>query len=130
MASIFCQNCGAKANYTLQRPKFCQSCGTQFGNVSTATVNSVADVEVEEEFTEDIPNISKLEYSVDIQNSKTTLGDLFNNPLDPADLDTQKTPAKKSRRKHKKISREDFTAQSTAECAPRQGPINTEDAAG
>ena len=30
MASIFCPDCGAKAAYTLNKPKFCQSCGEKF----------------------------------------------------------------------------------------------------
>ena len=30
MASIFCPECGAKAAYTLNKPKFCQTCGEKF----------------------------------------------------------------------------------------------------
>ena len=57
MASIFCPDCGAKATYTLNKPKFCQSCGIQFGKVSTA---STATHEPETQEEENIPSLDKL----------------------------------------------------------------------
>ena len=74
---------------------------------------------------DDIPALSKLEYSIEIESSKTTLGDLFHNPLNPEEIDTQGTPTK-GRRKSK-AEREKVVAQSMAECAPRQAPQITED---
>ena len=50
MASIFCPECGAKAAYTLNKPKFCQTCGQKFGDVSASASTST---ENEEELTEE-----------------------------------------------------------------------------
>lgn len=124
MASIFCPDCGAKATFTLNKPKFCESCGARFGTVSTAKVATHQE-EVEE--VDDIPALSKLEYSIEVESSKTTLGDLFHNPLNPEEIDSKTNPTK-GRRKSK-ADREKIVAQSMAECAPRQTPQITEDGA-
>jgi hypothetical protein len=124
MASIFCPDCGAKATFTLSKPKFCESCGTRFGTVSS-TATAAHQEEVEE--VDDIPALSKLEYSIEVESSKTTLGDLFHNPLNPAEIDSNTTPSK-GRRKSK-ADREKIVAQSMAECASRQKPQVTEDGA-
>jgi len=42
MASLFCTECGSKNLYTLNKPKFCQSCGEQIGGVmAKAKFNAV-----------------------------------------------------------------------------------------
>jgi hypothetical protein len=124
MASIFCPDCGAKALYTLNKPKFCQTCGAKFRAVSNATITTG-----EEETVEEVPTIDKLDYSIEIDSSTTTLGDLFKNPLNPDELDV--TSGSKGRpKKHKKQTKEKFLAQSMAECASsRQQPAITEDGA-
>jgi len=110
MASIFCPDCGAKAAYTLNKPKFCQSCGEKFkGMVADASEESA------EETSEQVVNLGKLDYSIDMEKSKTTLGDLLNNPLNPAEI-TPSDPVNPS----KTLTKEEFLAQSMAECAPRQ----------
>ena len=111
MASIFCPDCGAKATYTLDKPKFCQSCGEKFkGTVIDASAEST------EETSEQLGVLGKLDYTIEMENSKTTLGDLLNNPLNPADI----TPADPAPPTAKPLSKEEFRAQSMAECAPRQ----------
>ena len=110
MASIFCPDCGAKATYTLSKPKFCQSCGEKF----TGTVTD-ASAENAEENSERGIGLGKLDYSIDMENKKTTLGELLNNPMNPTDI-TPRDPAAPS----KTLTKEEFLAESMAECAPRQ----------
>jgi hypothetical protein len=126
MASIFCPDCGAKAAYTLNKPKFCQSCGIQFGKVSTA---STATHEPETQEEENIPSLDKLEYSIDLEDGHTTLGDLFNNPIDPGQIDTSSVGSPQEGRKRKKQSKTDFLAKSMAECASSRKPHATKDGA-
>ncbi len=123
MATIFCPECGAKTVYTLNKPKFCQACGIQVGDVSTATADTY-------ETKEEVPSLEGLEYSIDMEDGKTTLGDLFQSPLDPASL-IQETPSKRGRpKKHIPETKESFLARSMAECASsRQQPAITEDGA-
>ena len=126
MASIFCPDCGAKATYTLNKPKFCQSCGIQFGKVSTAST-ATNEPEMQEE--ENIPSLDKLEYSIDLEDGHTTLGDLFNNPMDPGQIDTSSVGSPQKGIKRKKRSKKDFLAKSMAECASSRKPHTTEDGA-
>ena len=123
MATIFCPECGAKTVYTLNKPKFCQACGIQVGDVSTATADTY-------ETKEEVPSLEGLEYSIDMEDGKTTLGDLFQSPLDPASL-IQETPSKRGRpKKQTPETKESFLARSMAECASsRQQPAITEDGA-
>ena len=126
MASIFCPDCGAKATYTLNKPKFCQSCGIQFGKVSTAA--TITD-ELETQEEGDVPSLDKLEYSVDLETSNTTLGDLFNSPLDPGQIDKSSASSPEKGRKINKQNKKDFLAKSMAECASSRQSHITEDGA-
>ena len=110
MASIFCPDCGAKATYTLDKPKFCQSCGEKF----TGTVTDASTENAEENSGRGI-GLGKLDYSIEMENQKTTLGELLNNPMNPADITPQDSVAPS-----KTLTKEEFLAQSMAECAPRQ----------
>ena len=124
MASIFCPDCGAKATYTLNKPKFCQSCGIQFGKVSTAS--TVTD-ELKTQEEEDIPSLDKIEYSVDLEDGNTTLGDLLNNPMDPGQIDTSGATTLQKGKKRKRQSKKDFLVKSMAECASSRQPHTTKD---
>ena len=42
MASIFCPQCGAKNNYSLKKPNFCQSCGETFSAFGLTSDSSAA----------------------------------------------------------------------------------------
>jgi hypothetical protein len=118
MASIFCPECGAKAAYTLNKPKFCQTCGKKF------EVGSIVASEVhEEEGLEGIPAINELDYSIEMERGKTTLGSLFESPMAPSSVG--KTPA--SIKGHKTQTKKELLSQSLAECASRQQPAITED---
>jgi|TARA_R110000751_G_scaffold47792_3_gene106870 hypothetical protein len=122
MASIFCPECGGKNSYTLKRPNFCQSCGETFAafGMSRASVSEPSlKVTAEEDEETPIPNLSKLEYDIDMSASATkiTLEDLVNNPLNPKDI-TYKTTANAAR---KRMTQEEFLKVSQAECATSQG---------
>ena len=118
MASIFCPECGAKAAYTLNKPKYCQTCGQKFGAVSAS-----ASADNEEEPTEEVPSMSHLDYAIEMEGDKVTLGDLFNSPLNPNEAQQSPTRIKG----YKKQTKEEFLSQSMAECATRQQPKVTED---
>ena len=118
MASIFCPECGAKAAYTLNKPKFCQTCGEKF------EVGSLVASEVhEEEGLEDIPALNKLDYSIEMERGETTLGSLLENPIAPSSA-SKVSPSIKG---YKTQTKEEFLSQSLAECAPRQRPAISED---
>lgn len=122
MTSIFCPECGAKNSYTLKRPNFCQSCGETFAafGMSRASASKPSlKVTAKEDEETPIPNLSKLEYEIDMSASATkiTLEDLVNNPLNPKDI-TYKTTANAA---HKKMTQEEFLKVSQAECATSQG---------
>jgi hypothetical protein len=118
MASIFCPDCGARAVYTLNKPKFCQTCGKKFGG-DTAAASTVPEEEKEEE----VPMIGKLDYSIEMEPKNVTLGELFNNPLDPNEVEARPS----SSQEYQKLTKEEFLSKSMAECAPRQEPQISED---
>lgn len=114
MASLFCTECGSKNLYTLNKPKFCQSCGNPVGaSISRAKVNLVKSTHLEpEEENESFRNISKLDYNVDYGNNQVTLGDVLNNPMNPREL----SYSDKKIKGYKKLSKKAFEQESTAEC--------------
>ena len=120
MATIFCPECGAKAAYTLNKPKFCQTCGEKFEMGS-----AVAAKDNEEEGLETVPELGKLDYSIEMDCGKTTLGNLFDSPMAPTKGGG--TPA--SIKGHKTPTKKQLLAQSIAECASRRQPSITEDGA-
>lgn len=68
-------DCGKPVEYTLERPKFCQSCGAQFDKKISSATSSVKSVEPTEEIEaseeeERIPNIDKLEVDTVFYNVK------------------------------------------------------------
>ena len=74
---LYCPTCGAGTNYSLEKPKFCASCGKSFSVATHAPLgkvipkkqtapllNSPQEYEEEEE-TFEIPNIEKLQYHLE-----------------------------------------------------------------
>ena len=123
MASIFCPECGAKAAYTLNKPKFCQTCGEKFEMGSTVATQD--NKEEEEESLESIPELGKLDYSIEMDYGKTTLGNLFDSPMAP----TKGGGIPASIKGHKTQTKKQLLSQSIAECASRRQPSITEDGA-
>ena len=120
MASIFCPECGAKNSYTLKKPNFCQSCGETFAafGMANASVSKPSLAATDGKNSEgSIPNISKLEYDIDLPKSKVTLETLVNNPLNPDEL-SYNTEANEN---FKKMTIEEFTKISQSECGSSRG---------
>jgi hypothetical protein len=123
MASIFCPECGAKNGYTLKKPNFCQSCGETFAafGMSSASVSDPS-LKAANGKNDDggIPNISKLEYDIDMPASKVTLESLVNNPLDPNEIKYNA----KAKEGYKKMTTEEFAKISQAECGSSRGKFD------
>lgn len=120
MASLFCTECGSKNLYTLNKPKFCQSCGHPIGGavvkakLNTSQRQSTFRQQEEEYEEETFRGLSKLDYDIEYDKNNITLGDVLNNPMNPDDV--QYDPKKVDG--YKKMSKEEFLNQSTAECGP------------
>jgi len=120
MASIFCPECGAKNGYTLKKPKFCQSCGETFAafgmtNASVSTPSRRAADEQGDD--ETVPQLSKLEYEIDMSTSKVTLESLVKNPLNPTEI----RHISEARKGYSKMTEEEFARKSQAECSSSRG---------
>tara|TARA_A100001201_G_C4093485_1_gene202927 strand:- start:1965 stop:2366 length:402 start_codon:yes stop_codon:yes gene_type:complete len=129
MASIYCPECGAKNSYSLSKPNFCQGCGTKFGSLDAPKSgpklkSSKANASVEEQDDDYIPDISKLEYDIEMSANKLTFENLVSNPVHPDDV---KYPQHK-KRGHKKMfkNKSDLENQSKIDCASsRNKPTDT-----
>ena len=90
MRSIFCTNCGAKMEYSSEKPKFCSSCGEPVGASSVGSISSsktrapngkkpATISEVGEDSTDatEVPHVTNLEYDIDVpQNNIFNLGNI------------------------------------------------------
>ena len=104
MPSTYCQNCGSKHDYKFEKPNFCTSCGEPFAGASKEAKkletnpkeNRSLGRSIESDFDEDgteiyeVPQISKLEYEIDIAPSSFSLGSLFNNATPQEENSTAK----------------------------------------
>ena len=126
MASIFCPQCGAKNNYSLKKPNFCQSCGETFSafgltnssNAATQDSYSAANTAIRRT-SDGIPALSRLEYDLELPtSSKQTFEALVNNPLNPEELQKSKKINKKD---YTKMSKEDYLKMSQAKCRSSRG---------
>lgn len=90
MLSTYCQECGSKNEYRFDKPKFCSSCGAPLSlNVSRSpegpAVKARESKRIESDFDEEgtevyeVPDISELQYDIEISNSSFSLGSLFKN---------------------------------------------------
>ena len=89
MLSTYCQHCGSKNEYSSVKPKFCSSCGQMLaGDYNEArnvqpTVNKALPQrshQIDDEDGTDIfevPNISRLEYDIEISQDSFTLGSIL-----------------------------------------------------
>jgi len=74
---IYCQKCGNATEYSFDKPKFCSGCGSSFVIASSfiqKTVKAtprITQQEPEEEIaTERVPDISKLDFDIDINSNR------------------------------------------------------------
>jgi len=74
---LYCQSCGQVHAYTLQKPNFCQSCGTSLGSTSSPSpdIKQQGILEVEESFEN---NLTALECDfLDYTPTTQTLGSIM-----------------------------------------------------
>ena len=60
---VYCQSCGSGYSYTLDKPKFCGSCGKLYTKSTASTVDRNEEEDEEEGFS---TNISSLEFEVNV----------------------------------------------------------------
>ncbi len=88
MLSTYCQHCGTKVEYRFTKPNFCTSCGQPLHGEAIAKDMPVQNQDppqkpenLDEEGSDvfEVPNISNLEYEIEVSQSSFTMGDLFKN---------------------------------------------------
>ena len=120
MPFIYCTECGYKNVFTTRKAKFCAGCGkslvekevTRKSNSTPARLQSAQANRQEDSPVEGVPNIEKLEYTVDLDGKPPTIGELIN---------TSKGRSERFKRKakgsSKTLSREQLESESLRECA-------------
>ena len=113
MLSTYCQECGSKNEYTLQRPKFCGNCGSPLSSDVKKGLHEkkkappkryqarARESEIDEEGTDifEVPNVSNFEYEIEYDKpTNRTLGSLL--PESPT-----KPPVGKKRGRPQKTTR-------------------------
>ena len=80
MSVKYCKSCGAKNSYIGTEPKFCSHCGEPLNKIvkkitkgSVANSHNVSDAINSDDTTniDYVPNISRLQYDIDIPHKKT-----------------------------------------------------------
>jgi len=119
MPFIYCTECGYKNTFTTQKAKFCAGCGqpllkevTRTARAKQVASSSPQSAHHNLEPSEEIPNIQKLEYTVDLASKNPTIGDLINTKNTGSDKTKRNTPAD-----FKQLSLEELEAQSIRDCA-------------
>ena len=120
MPFIYCTECGYKNVFTTKKARFCAGCGESLleegitRKASSASTNlQSAQVNLQEDSSvEGIPNIEKLEYTVDSESKPLTIGDLIN-----TNKEGSERPKKTAKASSKTPSREEIEAESMRECA-------------
>ena len=119
MPFMYCTECGYKNVFTTRKAKFCAGCGKSLVEETTGKSNPIsarlqsAQANLQEDPpVERVPNLEKLEYTVDLESKSPTIGDLIN---------TSKGESERFKRKAKgsseALSREELEAESMRECA-------------
>jgi hypothetical protein len=125
MAFSYCPHCGYKNMYSLQSPKFCGGCGEDIKILSAAKTNStniasskpvrkisnrsrsIEDFDDDPDGTEiyEVPNITKLSYSIERDSNTFKLKDVFPESMikeienESKSSPSQKKPKKRGRPK-------------------------------
>ena len=109
MPFIYCTECGYKNIFTTRKAKFCAGCGQSFEEEEqSAQGNSQNDP------SEGIPNIQKLEYTIDLENKPPTIGDLINTKDEGSERPER--PERSVGKVSKASTREEIEAESIREC--------------
>lgn len=115
MPFTYCTECGYKNVFTTRKAKFCAGCGQSLleeeGNPAHADPPKQAQANLENSSPEGIPNIQKLEYTVDLASKPPTIGDLINTRDEGSER-----PERSVRKASKASTREEVEAESMREC--------------
>ena len=111
MPFIYCTECGYKNVFTTKKAKFCAGCGQSLEEEATKLQSTQANLQ-EESPIEGIPNIEKLEYTVDLESKPPTIGDLINTSKEGSERFERKATGRS-----KTLSREELESESMRECA-------------
>ena len=119
MPFIYCTECGYKNVFTTRKAKFCAGCGkslveetTEKSNPTPGRLQSTQASLQEDSPVEGVPNIEKLEYTVDLDGKPPTIGDLINTSKGKSERFERKTKGSS-----RALSREEIEAESMRECA-------------
>jgi hypothetical protein len=118
MITEFCMHCGAKFQYSLNKPKFCSSCGSSLGEKSEASAPEATQQKEEKENNE-LPNLSKLEYSINESSHRQTFGDLVSEASRSQSSEYEKAP---NRPKPKYDPSEDVIQSAMQQCRSKREP--------
>lgn len=107
MAFSYCPHCGFKNMYSMQPPKFCGGCGESLNILSAAKTKAAprkpslrkAEVIDDPDGVDiyEVPNISKLSYSIENDRNKFDLKDLI--PLEAFQEFKEDKPTKKPKKR-------------------------------
>jgi DNA-directed RNA polymerase subunit M/transcription elongation factor TFIIS len=122
MNTEFCTKCGHKIEYTLDKPKFCSSCGNLLEPANASATASVRENDSSEpNESESVPNITKLEYSIATNSRSLTFGDL----VDQASKDPNEKYQKMGSRPLPKGGNDgDIVQQTMDQCRSVREPID------
>jgi len=126
---IYCQKCGNGTEYSFDKPKFCSGCGLNF-SISSSHIPKIikpakiiTQIEDEEEISvEKIPNISKLEFDIDIRSNK---GSKLNNLIGTYNGESSEETSGKRQKVDKQEVLENFKRE--AGFYPSRRPIDEEE---
>jgi len=75
---IYCAKCGAAHGYTLEKPNFCQSCGSALGAVNPKSQGKLKGLEIEKDEDSFNNNLTALEFEHEVGNlPPQTLGSIM-----------------------------------------------------
>ena len=115
MPFIYCTECGYKNVFTTRKAKFCAGCGQSFteeeANPTSTAHSQSAQGNLQNDPVEGIPNIQKLEYTVDLASKPPTIGDLINTKDEGSER-----PERNVGKASKALTREEVEAESMREC--------------
>jgi len=115
MPFTYCTECGYKNIFTTRKAKFCAGCGQSLaeegGNPVHADPSTQAQANLEDNPPEGIPNIQKLEYTIDLASKPLTIGDLINTKDEGSER-----PERNAGKVSKASTREEVEAESMREC--------------
>ena len=104
----YCPDCGSATEYSLSKPKFCASCGKSFSLTASAPVKKIftpqarpakpkfsnAEINIEEEEEFSIPDLDKLQVSIEASRFKNVnkIGDIMGSNTDSEQEEFQRQP--------------------------------------